>query len=67
MDKEGRRIGGVFEYGACKQCGCRCAQYVDGDIYVPTEEEWRSHFEPMEKQARRAESWPFDPDENAVG
>jgi len=66
MDKEGRGIGGMFEYGTCKECGCRCAQYVDGHIYVPAEEEWRSHFEPMEQRCRRVQSWPFDPDENTV-
>ncbi len=58
-DNSGKGIGGGFHYALCEQCGSRCAQYVDGRPYVPSEDEWRQHFEPSERFAREAEQWPF--------
>ena len=63
-ENTGRSTGGLFEYGSCKQCGCRCAQYVDGHIYVPTETDWQQHIGSLEKLRKRAENWPFDPEDD---
>jgi hypothetical protein len=66
-DAEGRSTGGGFDYALCKKCGSRCAQYVDGNPYLPTEEEWRQHFAPREKRREIAEKWPFIEEEQARG
>jgi hypothetical protein len=62
LDGAGGCACGVFSFGICKQCGSRCAQYIDGQPYVPTNDQWQSHFGPMEKQRRQVENWPFDPE-----
>jgi hypothetical protein len=53
---------GIFEYGLCKQCGGRCVRYIDDEPYIPTDEQWQSHFGPQEKWRQQAKSWPFDPE-----
>ena len=58
-DTEGRGTGGGFDYALCKKCGSRCVQYVDGQPYVPTEELWQQHFDPMEKRREIVQKWPF--------
>ena len=63
-DKAGRAICGTFEFGICKQCGGRCAKWEDGHSFVPTDEEWQRHFAPQEKWRKRAESWPFEPEDD---
>jgi hypothetical protein len=62
-DAEGRGTGGGFEYALCKKCGSRCVQYVDGQPFVPTEEQWKQHFEPREKHRAVAQKWPFIADD----
>jgi len=59
-ENTGHTTGGLFEFGICKQCGGRCAQYVDGHIFVPSETEWQQKIASREKWRRRAESWPFE-------
>jgi hypothetical protein len=59
-DEQGRGVHGGFEYGLCQRCGSRCARVVDDQPFVPSDEQWRSHFEPMEKMHRKRESWPFE-------
>jgi hypothetical protein len=51
--------GGRFEYAVCKDCGTRRAEYDPDRPYIPTEEEWQSHFAPSERRKREAEKWPF--------
>jgi hypothetical protein len=65
-DVQGHGTGGGFDYATCRKCGSRCAQYVDGQPYVPTEEEWKQHFDPMEKRRDTARQWPFIPEQPAV-
>lgn len=64
VDKDGHAICGTSEFGICKKCGSRCAKWVDGETYVPTDEEWQRHFAPREKWRRRVESWPFEPEDD---
>jgi hypothetical protein len=59
QDAQGQGTGGAFHYALCKQCGSRCAQSVDGHPYVPTEEEWKQHFDPIEKRRKDMQQWPF--------
>ena len=64
-DKDGRAICGTCEYGICKQCGGRVAQY-DGPLYVPTDEEWQRKIGPIEKRRSQIVSWPFEPNDDHV-
>ncbi len=59
-DQAGRGACGIFEYGICKQCGGRCARFHDDQSFVPTEEQWQSHFGPIEIVRRDRESLPFE-------
>src|SRR4051812_41633136 len=56
-DQAGRGICGIFEYGICNECGGRCARFHDDHSFVPTEEQWQTHFAPIEKVRRDRESW----------
>src|SRR5436309_6381995 len=60
LDNEGRRRGGVFEYGICRQCDSRCARLIDDESFVPTDGQWQSHFGPLEKMRRDRANWPFE-------
>src|SRR5689334_20407872 len=51
-DAQGCSTHGIFEYGVCKQCNGRCARFVDDQAFVPTDEQWQSHFGPREKMHR---------------
>ena len=67
-DESGRDTGGVFEYGVCKRCHERCARFVDDQPFVPTDQQWQSHFGPQERWQKERESWPFEPrDEKDAG
>ena len=59
-DAQGRSTSGGFEYGLCKHCGSRCARFVDDQPFIPTDEQWQSHFGPLEKMRRDRENWPFE-------
>jgi len=63
-DAKGKGTGGGFEYAVCKKCRSPCAQYVDGQPFIPTEEQWNQHFEPREKHRVAAQKWPFIADDH---
>jgi hypothetical protein len=63
-DAAGTHLGGIFEYGTCKQCQSRCARHFDDQCYVPSDAEWDGEFKPLERMRKEVENWPFAPDDD---
>jgi hypothetical protein len=54
----GGRAGGSFDYGICKACGSRWAQWDDAPPYVPPEDEWeREVAGPEAARAEHLRQW----------
>jgi hypothetical protein len=74
VDSAGRGTSGDRDVGTCKSCNTHCTHvsFCDHDKRQSrykteslTDAEWQREIEPHEKFHRRANSWPFEPEEKS--